>query len=458
MDMLSCGVISAGVPELLCRGICDELYARAEQQIRLLWQPGPIELAGCDFVVLPVQAATLSRALGDIGRLRSLSPASSIIAVCFDLEPEQIAALLGAGAFDFVATPDAGNELLMRMQRAAGLLQCPPIDQGPAVLEMARAHGLIGSSACFVEQLKALPVFADCDASVSILGETGTGKEVFARAIHYLSSRASRPMVAVNCGAIPTELVETELFGCVRGAYTSANAARSGLVREAEGGTLFLDEIDSLPLSAQIKLLRFLQEKEYRPVGGKVCRADVRIITASNRDLVALSEHGLFRSDLYFRLNVLSMTLPPLRDRHDDIPELARHFVAQCCRQRRRAAADLAPQAMRKLQNHCWPGNVRELHNVVERSVLFCTGAVINAEDLQLPGDTAREIESFREAKARTVEAFERNYIEKMLAMNAGNITHAAQDAGKNRRAFFALMRKYAIAAERFRMDRGMAS
>jgi transcriptional regulator with PAS, ATPase and Fis domain len=289
---------------------------------------------------------------------------------------------------------------------------------------------------------------------VLILGETGTGKEVFARAIHYLSNRASGPRVAVNCGAIPVELMESELFGCTRGAFTSAYAARSGLVRDAEGGTLFLDEIESLPLNAQAKLLRFLQEKEYRPVGSTATRrADVRVIAASNSDIAGLMRRGDFRQDLYFRLNVLTITLPPLRERLEDIAALAMHFIDKCCRQMQRPSFGLSPQALKRLMAHDWPGNVRELQNVMEHAVLFSREPVIRAADLNLPETTpaAEGEESFRDAKARTVNAFERSYIERLLSAKSGNVTHAAEAAKKDRRAFFELMRKHHIAPERFR-------
>ncbi|MBB5503099.1 DNA-binding NtrC family response regulator [Paraburkholderia sp. MM5384-R2] len=439
--------------ESLGRMAYDELRAQVPSELKMIWQPQASVRAECDLLILLVRAESLELATGEIMRLRAVSPACSIIVICIDLQAEQITALLCAGAFDFVSSPYADNELCTRVRRAAGLLSRLRLDESAAI-ETARAHGLIGSSASFVKQLSALPIIAGCDANVLILGETGTGKEVFARTIHYLSPRASRPLVGVNCGAIPSELMESELFGCVRGAYTSAHAARSGLVREAEGGTLFLDEIDSLPLDAQTKLLRFLQEKEYRPVGSSsVCHADVRVIAASNHSLAGLVEQGAFRRDLYFRINVLNMVLPALRERHDDIPELARRFIDEACRKGGRAVIGLTPQALRKLLTYDWPGNVRELQNVIERAVLFCHGCVIGADDLQLPEDGAQDpgVESFREAKARTVEAFERNYIERLLMVNAGNVTRAASAAQKNRRAFFALMRKHAIAPERFR-------
>ncbi len=261
-------------------------------------------------------------------------------------------------------------------------------------MEIAQSHNPAPVRVrCFTKQLASLPIVAQCDASVLILGESGTGKEVFTRAIHYLSPRASRPLIPVNCGAIPTELMESELFGCVRGAYTSANAPRSGLVREAEGGTLFLDEIDALPLGAQTKLLRLLQEKEYRPVGGKSCRADIRVVAASNHDLALLVERGAFRRDLYFRLNVLNLVLPPLRDRRDDIPELAHYFADQCCRQRHRPPVSLTAQAVRSLMAHDWARQhtrtCRTRSNA--RGAVLGTSSFVGSDDLQLAGDATIE-------------------------------------------------------------------
>lgn len=432
------------------------LKARVPAEIDLCWQPAVGQQNQCDLLVLPVQADTFDLAMAEITRLRRVSPACSIIVLCAGLPPGQALDLLRAGAFDFVSAAYLDMELDARVQRAAGLLARTRRDDTAAV-EMARSHDLIGSSASFVKQLVKLPVIAGSDASVLLLGETGTGKEVFARTIHYLSPRASRPLVAVNCGAIPTELMESELFGCVRGAYTSAHAARHGLVQEAERGTLFLDEIDSLPLGAQAKLLRFLHDREYRPVGAShTCHADVRVIAASNQNLAVLVEQGGFRRDLYFRLNVLNILLPALRERSDDVLELARHFARLCCHRQQRAMIELTAPAMRKLLDYDWPGNVRELYNVIECAVLFCQGCLIDADDVQLPGEPAADEDgaSFRDAKARMVECFERRYIERMLAVSSGNVTRAASAAHKNRRAFFALMRKHAIAPERFRVDR----
>jgi two-component system response regulator GlrR len=318
----------------------------------------------------------------------------------------------------------------------------------------------IGNSAVFLREVGKLPTIAGCDAGVLILGETGTGKEVFAQSIHYLSARAGRAWVAVNCGAIPTDLVENELFGHAKGAYTTAHSAQTGLVREAEGGTLFLDDVDCLPLAAQAKLLRFLQEREYRAVGSHVTQhADVRVIAASNRSLPDLAAAGAFRADLYFRLNVLTLRLPALRDRREDIGMLARHFILQFARRYRRATDRLSPAALRKLELHDWPGNVRELEHVIERAVVLGAAPELPADDIDI--DTAeladparhgaRDEDSFGAAKARVVEQFERSYVERLLSDNDGNVTHAARAAKKNRRAFFALMQKHGISPERYR-------
>lgn len=316
---------------------------------------------------------------------------------------------------------------------------------------------VVGSDPCFLRELSKLPVYAGCDAGVLILGETGTGKEIFARAVHRLSARGARPWVAVNCGALPTELVENELFGHAKGAFTTAHASRAGLISEAEGGSLFLDDIDCLPAPAQVKLLRFLQEGEYRPVGSNTVRhADVRIIAAGHQRLPAMVDRGEFRADLFFRLNVLVMQLPPLRQRRQDIAPLARHFLRGFAQAHGRRVTGLAPAALERLFSHDWPGNVRELQHVIERAVLLSTGTALDALDIDLarPGAVPAAIEtveSFRAAKGRLVQQFERSYIEHLLVQCHGNVTQAAVQAGKNRRAFFALMRKHEIAAEPFR-------
>jgi len=364
---------------------------------------------------------------------------------------------LHAGARDFTLQGVGAEELVLRVERAMAAGGTPPRAGVSPVPGAREVNGMVGRSAVFLQQVKKLALFARCDADVLILGETGTGKEVFAQAVHYTSARAGKPFIALNCGAIPHELIENELFGHARGAYTTAHSARSGLVREAQGGSLFLDDIDCLTLMTQPKLLRFLQEREYRPVGANsLLRADVRVITASNRDLSALAMRGQFRQDLYYRLNVLSFVLPPLRERREDISELTLYFLRQFARRFNKPVEGFTPAALRKLLLHTWPGNVRELQHVVERGVLLAAGTVLDSEDIDVgSADEGREVELFQAAKARVIQRFERHYIESLLSSTQGNVADAARAAGKHRRAFFELIRKHRIVPERFRPNAG---
>jgi DNA-binding NtrC family response regulator len=311
----------------------------------------------------------------------------------------------------------------------------------------------VGKSPAFLACINSIPPVAQCDASVLISGETGTGKELCARAIHYLSPRSDKPFLPVTCGAIPAELVENELFGHVQGAYTSANTTSSGLIREAEGGTLFLDEIDCLPLQAQVKLMRVLQEKEYRQLGSpKIQQADIRIIAATNIDLEQAIRHNRFRADLFYRLNIIPLALPPLRERKEDIPLLALHFLKKYAPEFKREVSDFSPEAMLKLLSHQWPGNVRELENLIERAVIFSQHHIIQRHDIVLPDQPhPHDMESFKDAKSRCIEKFEKDYIRQLLLEHRGNITQAAKAAHKNRRAFWELLRKYNIEHQHFK-------
>jgi DNA-binding NtrC family response regulator len=312
---------------------------------------------------------------------------------------------------------------------------------------------LVGESPVFTEVIKKIPLVAKCDATVLISGETGTGKELCARAIHYLGPRVRCPFVPVNCGAFPLELIENELFGHVKSAFTGASSTQLGLIKEADGGTLFLDDINSLPLSAQAKFLRFLQEKEYRPLGStKVRYADVRVIAAANINLDKAVREGKLRQDLYYRLNIIPLMLPTLKDRQGDIPLLAQHFLKKCAEKLDKTVTEFAPHAMQKLQLYNWPGNVRELESVVERAVLFSEQPVIRDVDIvsQNNKGTACQ-ESFNEAKSKVITQFEIDYIQTLLRINKGNITKAAQVAQKNRRAFWQLIRKHQIDVQTFK-------
>jgi DNA-binding NtrC family response regulator len=321
---------------------------------------------------------------------------------------------------------------------------------------------LLGESPVFRDVLRAIRRVAECDATVLIQGETGTGKELAGRAIHYLSARRDGPFIPVNCGAIPDALVEAELFGHARGAFTDAKETHQGLIAQARGGTLFLDELEALSAHGQVALLRFLQDQEYRPVGGPMVRhADVRVLGSTNADLAGLAARAEYRKDLLFRLNVLTLELPPLRARGDDALVLARSFVRRFSEQYRRPAKPFHPDAVAYLERHAWPGNVRELENLVLRACLLDDGP-----ELRFPAPTERPpgsgrapaapaaplaATSFREAKARAITEFERAYIAELLERASGNISLAARLAGQERSRFGKLVRKHGFSAAVFR-------
>ena len=409
-------------------------------------------------IVLVADAASATRATSALRNVHAAWPATAVVLLNDGVCDAALTRLVEAGVDEFAGLGCDDAELLLRLRRALGLLvrhadAAPASD--PELPDGLRGR-LIGRAPAFLRMVRRVPQVAGSDATVLLLGETGTGKEVCAQAIHYTSPRASGPWIAINCAAIPAELVETELFGHVRGAYTHALDARHGLVHEAEGGTLFLDEIDSMPLPAQAKLLRFLQDKQYRVVGASATRtADVRVIAASNRDLRATAATRGFRQDLFFRLNILSLTLPPLRERGADVALLAQHFFAEINAETGRRLAAITPAALALLQSHDWPGNVRELRHVLQRAVLLAAGPALQACDIELDGADAAAGDdapvSFREAKANAVDAFERRYLDMLMLQNAGNISRAARVAQKNRRAFFELLRRHDIDPTRYR-------
>ena len=253
---------------------------------------------------------------------------------------------------------------------------------------------------------------------VLIAGETGTGKELVARAIHYLSPQANKPFVPVNCGAIPAELAENELFGHEQGAFTGAHSRQLGLIQEANEGTIFLDDIDCLPLSVQMKLLRFLQEKEYRRLGSTQRQiAHVRVIAASNTSLEAKVTAGGFRQDLYYRLKIVTFHLPPLRQRPEDIVSLAHHFRAKYAAEFEKPVTGFAEAALQKLCVHHWPGNVRELENVIAGAVVLCKRSLLTGQDLILGHNTQAIQESYQQAKKKVVDEFEKRYVQSLLAL-----------------------------------------
>lgn len=363
-----------------------------------------------------------------------------------------VSAILANGARDVLALP-------LNVAEAAGRLRVVLREPGKAVASGdAPVPGLVGENAAFLAELRKIPVVAKCDANVLIQGETGTGKELCALAIHRASARHQKAFVPINCGAIPQDLIENELFGHERGAFTGASQGRPGLVQEADGGTLFLDEINSLPLSAQVKLLRVLQDGSFRALGSnRVQHVNLRIVAATNEDLYAAVQDGRFRKDLFYRLNVIPIRLPALRERRDDIPRLARLFLTRYADRMGKRMDGLTPDALTKLSSYEWPGNVRELEHVIERAVVLAGSCRLRAGDLSLGADDENpEAHSFQEAKARVVRDFEQGYLRSVLGQCSGNISQAAVAAGKDRRAFWELLRKHAIDPGEFRAQQRM--
>ncbi|MEK6300600.1 MAG: sigma 54-interacting transcriptional regulator [Acidobacteriota bacterium] len=401
---------------------------------------------------LTLECTSLSETVSTLRSIRAESTDVPVIVVVDACEPHVMLELLREGASDFITCPFEAIDIVPRVLR---LLEQSRQEASPvrALKERLGLRRLVGESPAFLSEVNKFPVLARSDASILILGETGTGKELCARAIHYLSPRASKPFVPVNCGAIPLDLVENELFGHEREAFTGAATSRLGLIHEAGGGTLFMDEIDCLPLLAQVKLLRFLQEKEYRPLGSmKMRQADVRVMAATNVDLEEAVRKGRLRQDLYYRLNVIPLVLPPLRERREDIPLLVRHFLAKYSEESDKQTADLSQDAMHMLLVYEWPGNVRELEHVIQRAVVMCEQGVIGTKDIYLPrAQTRAAAASFREMKAGMIEQFERTYINSLLRAHDGNITKAARAAQKDPRALRQLMHKHSIDGRSFR-------
>ncbi len=372
------------------------------------------------------------------------------------------------GAYGYLTKPIDLEVLLREVERA---LERRGLVEEISMLNLAFRRDdhtpglqLVGRSPVMQAVYRSIVRVAPTDATVTVYGESGTGKECVARAIHTLSPRGSHPFVAVSCGAIPDTLLESELFGHVRGAFTGATEARPGLFREAEGGTVFLDEIDNTSPPFQVALLRFLQERRIRPVGAESSkRSNVRVIVASACDLRKACEDGTFRKDLFFRVHVLPIFLAPLRERRGDIMLLAEHFLRRYALEEGREMVGFHQSAIRRLEAHTWPGNVRELENRVKRAVVLAPFQVIYpqdlfGEDLDSPGMDARRsswrhrtgssnLPSFREARA----AFEREYLTRLLTLTRGNISEAARMAGRYRADLYAMLHKHGLSPDDFR-------
>lgn len=370
---------------------------------------------------------------------RTLPTLPVIILTAHGTIPDAVAAVQ-RGVFGYLAKPFDSKTLLANISQALRFVS------GASKKEVAQAawrKSIITQSAIMEDLLTKAGLVAEGDASVLIYGESGVGKELFARAIHDASKRGQNPFVAINCAAIPEQLLESELFGHVKGAFTGAVRDHKGLLQLAEGGTLFLDEIGDMPLLLQVKLLRVLQERQVRPVGStQSVPVDVRIISATHRDLKAEIAAGAFREDLYYRLDVVSLTIPVLAQRREDIPLLTNYFLSMFSEKYQKNINGFSPEGMEMLVSASWPGNVRQLMNVVERCVALSTAPLISP--VLVYDAMHREEEhlvSFEDAR----KSFERDYLVRVLKITGGNVTQAARLAKRNRTEFYKLLQRYSL-------------
>ena len=349
------------------------------------------------------------------------------------------------GVFSYLTKPFDTATLHRKVKEALHLSR----PMMPAVDGEAWRRGILYRSSRMAELMAEAKVIANSDASELIRGDSGTGKELLARAIHRASPRAAGAFVAINCAAMPEQLLESEFFGHVRGAFTGASSDHVGLFKTDDGGTLFLDEIGDMPLSLQVKLLRVLQERAVRPVGATHSAGiDVRVLSATHRDLTRAMAEGQFREDLYYRLDVVSLSLCRLDERREDIPLLANHFIQLLVRKYDKKIVGLVPEAMEMLVSTSWPGNVRQLYNVIEQACALATTPLIPVpliqRALRIP---SLEALNYAEAKQR----FERNYLVQLLKLTDGNVADAARIAERNRTEFYRLLQKYGLTPGMFR-------
>ncbi len=372
--------------------------------------------------------------------IRAENPALPVIILtAHGTIPDAVAAVKG-GVFGYLTKPFDARALLVEIERAlavSGLPNAAGADDG------AWRKSIITRNPAMEEVLAKARLVAAGDAAVLIQGESGTGKELLARAVHAASPRRDRPFVAINCGAIPEPLLESELFGHIKGAFTGAVRDNRGLFLAADGGTLLLDEIGDMPQALQVKLLRVLQEKQVRPVGGlQNTPIDVRVISATHRDLEAEMAAGNFREDLYYRLKVVSLALPSLAERREDIPLLAGHFLGELAGRYQKSVSGLSSEAVEQLVSAAWPGNVRQLYNVIEQSVALSTTPLIPANLVQQAIQREQtELASFEQARRK----FERDYLAQLLKITDGNVTQASRLAKRNRTEFYKLLQRHQL-------------
>ncbi len=398
--------------------------------------------------------------LETLQRMRERKVDAQVVVISGHGNVESAVRAIKLGAFDFVEKPLSLDKAVLVVRNALRQ-RALEVENRDLRAQVDRRHVMVGESPVMRHLREQVLLAAPTNGRVLILGENGTGKELVARTLHAHSRRRAGPFVEVNCAAIPEELIESELFGHTKGAFTGAVADRRGRFEHAHGGTIFLDEIGDMSLKTQAKVLRALQEQAVQPVGGTATiRVDVRVVAATNKDLQEEIRAGRFREDLYFRLNVVPIFVPPLRDRMEDIPRLAEHFMATLSSEYGRRVKRFAPEAMARLQHYAWPGNVRELHNVIERLLIMVHDHTVTGEDVSFIDDggaasavaggaTAGPIVALADAR----DAFERGYILRVLAAHHGNISRTADALGVERSNLYKKMRAFGIAPSRRELE-----
>jgi two-component system, NtrC family, response regulator len=375
-------------------------------------------------------------------------PATRIIVVSGNNEEATVLNAVRLGAFDYYSKPIALEEFKVMVQRALHIHALHQRLQTSQQTVGENFHGLTGVSKCMQEIYRFIERVALSDISVLICGESGTGKELVAHAIHQNSPRKENPFIVVNCAAIPDTLLESELFGHEKGAFTGAHAQKKGKFELAHTGTLFLDEIGELAPSLQVKLLRFLQDRSIERIGGnQKIHLDVRIIAATNRDLKKEMDNNLFREDLYYRLKVVPITIPPLCERREDVLPLAHHFLQKYGREHRKSQLRISPEAEQRLLSYSWPGNVRELENLINRAIVLTNGPILSPRDLGFPVEKSGDDFNLKEAK----RAIEIEYVRKALLRSRGIVSRAAKELGISRVNLYELMAKYGIPIQEFK-------
>jgi DNA-binding NtrC family response regulator len=403
-----------------------------------------------DLVLVDLALGRGKTGLDVLAASRTTRPGMPVILVTAHGSEKVAVQAMKAGAHDYVPKPFDNDEMRIVVERA---LERTRLEREHRLLldRVAREHGLgamIGASTAMRSVFETIHKVAGTDLTVLVHGESGTGKELVAQALHEGSSRRTRPFVAVNCAAMSRDLVESELFGHEKGAFTGAGARRAGRFESADGGTLLLDEVGDMPRETQAKVLRVLQERSFERVGGTTTlKVDVRVVAATHRDLEAEVRTGAFREDLYYRLRVVEVTLPPLRDRPEDIPALVARFLLQVAERLGRPKASISAPALAALATHRWPGNVRELRNVVERAAVLASGTAIDTADLALDaGKATAQAVTFAEAKRRVIEDFERSYLRAALGRHGGNVSRTAEAIGMVRQSLQQKMRELGLA------------